>query len=182
MRWAVFACVLLLAACTTSQTGSAGLSSSSRLSPPVLVPLDASRFVGAPCTLLKSSQPVTHDVIAGTAAGSTCTWQGAKPRYPTYTATVDTTSGGLETLYRNRSTLKFFEPTEIGGFPAVHTDPQAAAADHGRCTLTMGVADDSVITVVSTATDPKSTNYSSPCTDADALAHAIIATIKSGNA
>lgn len=181
MRWAILACVVLLSACTASQTGNAGSSGSSRLSPHVMVPLDVTEFVGVPCKLLKAGQPVTNDVRSGTANGSTCTWQGAKPQYPTYTATVDTTSGGLETVYRKRSQVKFFDPTEIGGFPSVHLDDQGNA-DHGRCTLTMGVADDSVITVVSTAADPKDLNYSSPCTDADSLGHAIIASIKTGSA
>jgi hypothetical protein len=50
------------------------------------------------------------------------------------------------------------------------------------CTLVMGVADGSVITVTSTVDDPKSADYAAPCTDTESFARAIIVGIKSGNA
>jgi hypothetical protein len=182
LRFVALGCLVVVSACTASQAGSPGSGGSSRLSPPILVPLDMSRFVSAPCTVLKDTQPIAHDVAPGVPSGNTCKWVGNKFQYPTYTVIVDMTSGGLEALYKRRAQLRYFEPTTITGFPAVFTDTDRPVANQGRCTLTVGVADDSVITVTSTLTDPKSSAYSAPCTDADSFAHAVIATIKTGNA
>jgi hypothetical protein len=179
----VLGCVVVLSACTSSPDGVAGGGDPARLAPRPPIELDVSRFAGEPCAMLGAKQAIADEVTAGAATGKTCTWRTKNDQRPSYTATVEPTSSGLEQLYRRRTEFRMFEPTVITGFPAVFTDPGQTTADHGHCTVIIGVADDSAITVTSTVTDPKSFEYHdpAPCNDAENFARALVGNIKSGN-
>ncbi|ONI91369.1 hypothetical protein ALI144C_01425 [Actinosynnema sp. ALI-1.44] len=154
--------------------------SPSRLAPEVPLPLEVKRYATEPCSMLRPDQPVTKDLVPGSnEGGNTCVWRARTPQQPLMTATVDLASGGLEGLYRKRNRLPYFEPTEIQGYPAVRHDPERAIPDQGRCTVSVGVAEDALLTVTTTIADPKTLNYPVPCPDADLLANAIIGDVTS---
>ncbi|ALG09083.1 DUF3558 domain-containing protein [Kibdelosporangium phytohabitans] len=152
--------------------------SPTQLAPTIALPLDVKRYAENPCSMVQSGQPVTKDLLPGSNDGaSTCVWRARTPQQPLMTATVDLVSGGLEGLYRKRTRLPYFEPTEIQGYPAVRYDPERAVPDQGRCAISVGVEDDALLTVTTTIADPKTLNFPVPCPDADLLANAIIADI-----
>jgi hypothetical protein len=177
------ACLFMLSACgeRPQAIGPASTPSAARLSPEITKPVEVSRFVAAPCSMIKPTQPIARDLLPGVASENSCTWPARTPQQPEITVTVTRTSGGLEALYRRRDQLPLFEPVEIAGFPAVHIDAEHSVANRGRCTVGVGVADDAVITVTATIADPKTLNYPVPCADADLLATSIITGMTGGS-
>lgn len=160
--------------------GAAGCSSAPppppRLSPPLPdAPLDLTQFTAQPCDLM------THDQLAmffvssrGTTspvAGKTaCTWIPSDTKALTYVASVDTASGGLEARYRSRAAVSGFAPVFVHSYPGIHRDDR-----DGQCTVETGVAEDTLLTVTVTATDPKLDAYGDPCYEADRFAGIMIA-------
>lgn len=173
------ACLVVLCGCAQPQSISMASPppAPTRLAPEVSLPLDVSEYAKAPCSLLKPGQAITRDLAEGVAEGPTCRWRAKTAQQPEITATVDLKSGGLESLYQKRSRLPYFEPTEVGGFPAVRMDSERAVPDQGRCTVAVGVTDATTLTITSTIADPKTLNYPVPCPDADLFANAIIGDI-----
>lgn len=176
VRLGMVACLVALGGCANPQaiSMSSPPPSPSRLAPDVALPLNVGPYADAPCTVLRPGQQLTKDLGAGIPEGPTCTWRAKTAQQPEITATVDLKSGGLEALYHRRSRLPYFEPTEIGGFPAVRTDPERTVPDEGRCTVSVGVSENAMITVTSAIADPQTLNYPVPCPDADLFASAII--------
>jgi hypothetical protein len=177
------ACLVVLSACARPEAltvSSPAENTTTKLAPDVPLSLDISSYASAPCTLLKADQTVAQDLGEGTAQGATCTWHAKTPQQPEMTATVDTRSGGLEGLYRKRSQLPYFEPSNIDGFPAVRYDTDRSVPDQGRCTVSVGVSDDSVITVTSAIADSKTLNYPVPCPDTEVFATALVAGVRKG--
>ncbi|WP_162834118.1 DUF3558 family protein [Amycolatopsis circi] len=147
-----------------------------RLSPPLPdAPLDLTQFTTKPCDLMTRQQLVTFFVTSqGTASSATgktaCTWIPHDTKALTYIASVDTTSGGLEALYHHRAAVPGFAPVFVHSYPGVHRD------DHdGHCTVETGVAEDTLLNVTVTATDPKLDAYSDPCYEADRFAGIMVA-------
>jgi hypothetical protein len=173
------ACLVVLGGCADPQaiSMSSPPPSPSRLAPEISLPLNVTQYADAPCTMLRADQQVTKDLSPGVAEGPTCTWRAKTPQQPEITATVDLKSGGLEALYRKRSRMPYFEPTEIGGFPAVRTDPERPVPDQGRCTVSVAVAENALITITSAIADPETLNYPVPCPDVDLFASAVIGDI-----
>ncbi|MET0235109.1 MAG: DUF3558 family protein [Kibdelosporangium sp.] len=178
----VVACLVVLGACGKPQTISMSSppSSPSRLAPGISLPLNVAQYATAPCTVLKPGQPLTQELSTGFEDGPKCTWSAKTPQQPELTATIDLTSGGLEALYRQRSRLPYFEPTDIQGYPAVRHDDSRTVPDKGRCTVSVGLADNALLTVTSTIADPETLNYPVPCPDADLLAGAIVTDLPKG--
>jgi hypothetical protein len=154
--------------------------SPARLAPEISFPLDLAPYAAMPCTLLKQGQPVLQDLDTGKNTGSTCTWQAKTPQQPEMTATVELKSGGLEAVYRERARLPYFDPTEIAGYPAVRWDTERSVPDQGRCTVSVGVNEDALLTITSRIADPKTLNYPVPCPDTDLFASAILTSIMKG--
>jgi Protein of unknown function (DUF3558) len=175
----VAACLVVLAGCARPEalTVSGTQETPTRLAPEVPLPIDLSPYADAPCTLLKSELAVTRDLAAGKADGTTCTWPAKTPQQPEMTATVDVKSDGLEGLYRRRSQLPYFEPTDIAGYPAVRTDNELSVPNQGRCTVSVGLADKGLLIVTSAIADSKTLNYPVPCPDTDLFATAIVSDI-----
>ncbi|MCE7003581.1 DUF3558 domain-containing protein [Kibdelosporangium philippinense] len=177
----VAACLVVLGGC--AQRGQGIIMATpppppSRLAPEVSLPLDIKQYADNPCSMLKQGQPVTKDLAAGVnEGGNTCTWRAKTPQQPQMTATIDLVSGGLEGLYGKRTRLPYFEPTDIQNYPAVRYDADRAVPDQGRCTVSVGVAEDALLTVTTTIADSRTLNYPVPCPDAELLANAIISDI-----
>jgi hypothetical protein len=170
-------CLVVLCACARPEAlsvASPDETTATRLAPEISLPLDIGPYADEPCTLLKPDQAVTKDLGEGTTDGSTCTWHAKTPQQPEITATVDLKSGGLEGLYRQRSALPYFEPTDIAGYPAVRVDTEHAVPNQGRCTVSVGLAPNALITVTSTIADSKTLNYPVPCPDTDLFATTLV--------
>jgi hypothetical protein len=170
------ACLVVLAGCASPEaiSMSGPAERPARLAPEVQLPMDMAPFADAPCTMLKSGQAATKDLAEGVGDGTTCTWHAKTPQQPEITATVDLKSGGLEALYRRRPQLPYFEPVEIAGYPAVRTDTERSVADQGRCTVSVGMAEDALLVVTSTIADAKTLNYPVPCPDTDLFATTLV--------
>jgi uncharacterized protein DUF3558 len=174
------ACLVVLAGCARPEALSVAApdpSSPAKLAPQIPLPLDISSYADAPCTLLKPGTPVAGDMATGVPDGATCTWKAKTPLQPQITVTVDLKSGGLEALYRKRARLPYFEPTDIAGYPAVHTDTDRSVPDQGQCTVNVGMNEVTMITVTSTIADQRSLNYQVPCPDTDVFATALVSEI-----
>jgi hypothetical protein len=142
-----------------------------RLSPPIPgAPIDLTEFAKTPCGLMGPLQLARYFVTTpGVVSLPACTWTPSHTRSLTYLASVDLTSGGLEALYRRRSTLPGFGPTDVHSYPGAHIDTRS-----GHCTVDVGVADDTLLAVTVDATDPKLTAYDDPCAEADRFAGSVI--------
>jgi len=159
-----------IAACTSTAPGTPASSSPPRPGDPI----DLTEFAGTPCGLLNGAQLRTFFITqAGTAAphgtGTECRWTPSDTTALAYHAMVEAGAGGLAAVYGRRATYPAFEPTSVHSYPAVHTD-----IGTGRCTVTVGVADDTVLTATVDVTDPKLTAYGDPCLEADRFAGAVI--------
>jgi hypothetical protein len=148
-------------------------------------PLNMTHAAGEPCTLARPDQLAQYRLVVNgvptnlpstpghTVAG--CGWTPTTPGLPGYQAGVDITSGGIATLYNQRSRLAVFQPTSVSEYPAVHTAANPTALMHGQCTVDVGVANDTLLVVRVTVPNPASLDYSDPCPDADSFAATVIA-------
>ncbi len=155
----------LLAACTSDPPGP------QRLSPPIVAdPIDLSAFVTAPCGLMPAQQLAHYYITtSGVVRASACVWTPSDTPSLTYQASVDLTSGGLESLYQHRTTIVGFEPAEVHSYPGIHRDTST-----GRCTVDVGVAGDTILAVTVDATDPQLSAHSDPCAEADRFAGTVL--------
>ncbi|MCU1686406.1 MAG: hypothetical protein JWQ81_7145 [Amycolatopsis sp.] len=150
-----------------------------RLSPPIGdITVDLSKSVDAPCGLVGPDQLGQLSITAPgrlnhTSTGLACTWVPDGVTSPSYQASVDMTSGGVEALYHRRSQFTVFEPTAIHGYPSVHLGNDVTAEQHGHCTVETGVADPTLL-IVSVVIAPGTADYDDPCSDADRFAGYII--------
>ncbi|HWE91329.1 MAG TPA: DUF3558 family protein [Pseudonocardiaceae bacterium] len=170
--------VIAVAACGSGGSGS----SPATTGPPSISadPIDLSPFVGKPCTMLRADQLAQYRLsppgtTVSSGSGPACRWTPTLSTLPGYTARADLRSGGLTALYARRASMPVFQPTPVSLFPAVNTASSAAAIKHGQCTAEVGVAQNSVLVVDVTVPDATSLDYADPCSDADAVAAAIIA-------
>lgn len=122
--------------------------------PRVSAPLDVTRFLALPCTVLTSVQlqslalplsgkPDTDSAIARS-VGPGCFWLNSDIERSTngVSFTVGNKSG-LSDIYRGRAEGKFrgyFEPTTVESYPAVFTDAGDYRGD-GTCSMSVGVSD-----------------------------------------
>ena len=164
---------VLLGACTSGQH--------SQPTPTTTVPtiagdpLDMSQVSTRPCALLRPDQLAQyHLTVPGTMITITgvpgCAWTPQAADLPSYQAGVDLHSGGLAALYRRRASMPIFQPTSVSEYPAVHT-----AIGRGRCTVQVGVANDTLVIVNVAVPNTQSPDYTDPCDDADTFAADIIA-------
>jgi hypothetical protein len=181
---AIVASVLALSACTSGGDSTAKPPpTTSRYAPPTLAgdPLNLSSAGRAPCTqLLRADQLAQfHITTPGTqtavASGPACRWQPDPNVLPIYQAAVDQHSGGLAALYKQRDRLPVFLPVHVSEYPAVHVAASQRALTQGQCTVRVGVASDTLLSVDVTERAPSLQSYRDPCPDADAFAAAIIA-------
>ena len=168
-----------LGACAVLGAALAGCASAppappARLSPPIVAdPIDLTAFVRAPCGLLDDSWLRTFSVTkpgvpSPAASGTECVWTSSDTTPLAYRASVDTTSGGIETVYRHRATIPAFEPIAIHSYPAVHT-----AMSDRACTIKAGVANDTLLTITVQVTG-RTSAYTDACAETDRFARVTI--------
>ncbi len=162
---AVAALVAITAGCSSSPARP------QRLSPSISGdPIDLTAFAARPCGLLDTQQLARYYVTGpGVAEASRCVWVPADTTSLTYQASVDITSGGLESLYAHRTTVTGFGPADVHSYPAIHRDARS-----GHCTVQVGVANDTLLSVTIDATNPVLSAHQDPCAEADRFAGSII--------
>jgi hypothetical protein len=77
------------------------------------------------------------------AAGSQCSWNGpagASVRIVWQTVAVN----GLDSVYAEKSSMYYFQPTTVLGYPAVYASPFSDRRADGDCVLYTGVSNNSV--------------------------------------
>lgn len=128
-------------------------STSSGGAPAVKTPLDATKYLSQPCTILSDttlkglnvSKPGTPDVDGPVAktSGPSCVWQSDdQPVGKSYGVGFLTgNKNGLGDTYRGgkKAFPGYFEPTEVGGYPAVFND-LADTRSTGTCNITVGIS------------------------------------------
>ena len=184
LRVGLVVCLLVLGACGRPEGLTVAAPSddppTGQLAPDIPLPLDVSSYASAPCTLLRPDKPEAQQLGETSSDGPTCTWHSKTPQQPQMTVTVDLTSNGLEGLYRKRSRLPYFEPTDVAGYPAVRYDTVRSIPDQGQCTVSVGVSPTASLTVTSKIADSGTLNYPVPCPDAELFATAVVNSITKG--
>lgn len=144
--------------------------------PAIANPLDMSRARAHPCQLVRPDQLAQFRLTPpGSATGGGCAWTPGDTARPAYWAGVAIGDGGIAGRYRHRSAIPVFGPTTISGYPAIHTAATAADQRHGRCTVQIGVANDTLVNVSVTIPPGDALDYTDPCDDVDSFAGAVIA-------
>jgi uncharacterized protein DUF3558 len=161
--------LVLLAGCGSNTTNG---TSSTPVAPTIAGdPLNLSKQAAAPCGLLTADQLAQYHLTApGQVTGGWCAWTPTTARLPSYSASVDMTSGGLAGLYAERSGMRVFRPIQVGEYPAVNTGSQLA----GHCTVEVGVADDTLIIANTVAPRFDQSDYPDPCHTLDQFALVIV--------
>ncbi|MGH3623050.1 MAG: DUF3558 domain-containing protein [Sciscionella sp.] len=151
--------------------------------PEVTNPLDASRFVTAPCAALGNTD-LTSLGLAGarsesisTAGASGCQWQTNS--VADGISWITPQKSGLSSVYAKKSELEYFRPTTVAGHPAVY----AAIADlrsGGTCQLDVAVNNGLYFAVQWQMDDTgnASTNATRSCAAAKQTATVVIENVK----
>lgn len=167
-------------ATSTSQPGTSA--NPSAQAPPVKQPLDATPFLADPCRGLTEVQRQTLALPDGTGDPSArlCRFTTAKFELLVDLVFFPSNPGGLDRLYLQHSQgqWKHWEPTEIDGYPAVlHQDsPSGTRTD---CYVAVGISDSAFFKVRYALADAD-VKGKSPCAEGQAVASAVLSTIKAG--
>lgn len=143
----------LASACTTATAGqpASPTTTSDHSVPTVDNPLNASRFLTAPCEVLSAEQrtqfkadssgePHTTD-SAAQGSGPYCDWTTVRGTDSLFSVGfVTKNSHGLSDLYRGRKQFAYFEKTEVDGYPGVFADAGDGRAG-GSCQVFVGISD-----------------------------------------
>lgn len=152
--------------------------------PKVANPLDATRFVQSPCSILTPAQVAPYGVrkgrpgtVATDSVGPSCSWsnpdEGSGIGVNIFTAITD----GLNGAYSRNAAgnLAYFEPTVIDGYPAVSADVQDARRQ-GTCQVIVALNDKLTVGVSRIRGKPDQA-----CSDASDIAADVIRTVKGSN-
>ena len=133
---------------TRSATSGGPTSSDDASKAPVVTkPLNATHFVGNPCSALTSTDlaglNVANPVNGGThqnAGGVQCTWTGESGGSVSIGwETADT--NGLSDLYAKSTSIAYWQPTTVDGYPAAYGDVISDGRAQGQCVINVGVTD-----------------------------------------
>lgn len=173
---------------TTSTTTERSTPTSGTGAPKVTSPLDASKYISQPCTVLsaatlqsykisKAGKPDTDSEVAKV-AGPSCGWASDDQPVPKgYNVGLLTgNKKGLSDTYRGgpKAFPGYFEPTEVDGYPAVFND-LIDARKNGACNITVGISD--TLAFRAAVTFPSQAGATS-CDSVKQLAAAVIQTLK----
>jgi Protein of unknown function (DUF3558) len=152
--------------------------------PTVKDPLDASRYLDRPCTVLNDAQLAGLGVIRpgiseteGAIAeniGPQCIWHAE----PEVNSTIDVgfitaDEHGLGGLYAARETQEYFEETTVGGYPAVfHSGVDLR--ERGSCNISVGISH----TLSFRSAEEGVLDASRACARAKKVAEAVVTTLK----
>jgi len=177
--------VVALAACTGNSGAAPPPSAKPTVPTMVDDPVNMSGIAGKPCTMLRADQLAQFHIVAQGvqtagpvstgAASPICGWQPVNNTEPIYRAGVDLHSGGLDALYRRRSSLPVFQPFSESGYPGVNTANSPTVLAHGQCTVQIEVSAGVLLDADVTVRNTQAPDYTDPCSDAQSFAAAIIA-------
>lgn len=101
-------------------------------------------MVAAPCNSLRltdvSGLHVVNSVTksGSTSAGSRCSWTGDSGGSVSI-GWVTANTNGLSDLYAKSSTIAYWQPTTIAGYPAAYGDAISDGRAQGDCVINVGV-------------------------------------------
>ncbi|TQJ03810.1 DUF3558 domain-containing protein [Amycolatopsis cihanbeyliensis] len=179
----VLGAALLLAACGGDQTeGSPSLSGSDGdtstgsaqsapsgkqgAAPRVPNPLPVDGILADPCNALSAAQLSRIGLDAPgtkreTRTGSECVWKSAAFQDNSVSISPMTANdNGLDGIYANEPEDEYFEPTTIGGYPAVYANV-IDSRSNGDCVLWVGVTDELAVSVITQIA--RGPNETDPC-------------------
>lgn len=179
-------------AATASGSGSSDPSSGSDGSrtehgaPKVSDPLDASKYLTQPCSVLTTAQaqsfsqsnPGEPDVDSALArgVGPGCDWGGETLNEEFRVGFLSGNKKGLDDTYRGKAQYDaYFEETSVDGYPAVFS-AATDARDRGECSVTTGISDSMAFHI----TWQGRLKGQASCDRAKEVASAVIQTIKGG--
>lgn len=152
----VLVAAAVLAGCTSGNSGTPTpatdsattdpTSSAVAAAPPVAHPLDASKVIGQPCTALAAADLTGLNIVNAIsksrsgANGSQCSWAGdSGGSLSIGWETADT--NGLSDLYAKSSTIAYWQPTTVAGYPAAYGDAISDQRSQGVCVIDTAVSD-----------------------------------------
>jgi uncharacterized protein DUF3558 len=135
------------AAVDTTTSGSPSSSDAPSRAPTVAHPLDPTKLINEPCSALTSADlaelNIVNPINGGThhnAGGVQCTWSGdSGGGISIGWETVIT--DGLSDLYTKASTIAYWQPTTVAGYPAAWGDAISDGRAQGDCIISVGVND-----------------------------------------
>jgi Protein of unknown function (DUF3558) len=132
---------------TSSTSGDPASSGNLTKAPSVTHPLDASKMVAQPCTSLTAADLTgLHIVNAVSGSGSSpssttsCTWSGDSGGGVTIDWETANTNG-LSDMYAKSSTIAYWQPTTVAGYPAAYGDAISDGRSQGNCVIDTAVTD-----------------------------------------
>ncbi|SDD44853.1 Protein of unknown function [Actinokineospora iranica] len=122
-------------------------------------PIDATKYLAAPCTVLTPEQlvpfevnPTGEPVTSGStfeAAGPSCSWEPLDRKGDFNLLFPDKNKYGLSDYYRERKRWAYFEPIEVGGYPAAHFDVgKQDRRGLGFCGIVVGLTDTLAFSII----------------------------------
>lgn len=167
---------------TSSSSAASSSSAGGGLAPSVPTPLPTDAVLSNPCGALSADQVRTIGLTGpGTrdddTTGPSCKWKSATSEFNSvFIAPMTANKNGLNDIYANRPKDKYFEPTTVGGYPAVYADIVDNRSG-GDCVLWVGVTDQlSVFVSTQIGSGP---NKSNPCPVVERVATAMIQHLQS---
>ena len=184
--------VTFAAACSSAQSDEPGPTATAGSganpasdAPQVASPLDVSSYVQNPCQLLTVAQLQTIGFTSSTAPSTDdsnpndhqCAWDDDNTSAHIGAVWQGAFTNGIADLYAKKSELKYFQPVQIGGYPAVVGSESDDRAD-GTCVVNVGPTNTNEYFIRYSA--PNEPQKSRACDIAQKVAGLTIDTLKGG--
>lgn len=162
-------------ATSTTQNLPASTTGSAPKAPAVAHPLDTTKIMSQPCTALTSSDVSGLNIVNGSGKpdsdnnGSQCSWAGDSGGTVSI-GWVTTNKNGLSDLYAKSSTMAYWQPTTVSGYPAAYGDALSDGRAQGDCVINTAVSDE--LYFIAQVDTPQ--NASQSCTLAEQAAGDVI--------
>ncbi|WP_298179553.1 DUF3558 domain-containing protein [Saccharomonospora sp.] len=151
--------------------------------PKVTDPLDTVSLVTDPCGALSSSQLDRLGLAEGEERpnegfeSGACSWERTEESLDSVNLSVIVENeDGLNSLYADKESNEYFEPTEVAGYPAVYAS-LLDSRDSGICDLWIGVNDHEVVHIMTNLASAE--NAEASCELAADAAEAVVTTLGS---
>ncbi|MFB9929025.1 DUF3558 domain-containing protein [Amycolatopsis halotolerans] len=153
--------------------------------PKVPAPLPTEKLLADPCSVLSDDDAKTLGLASPgklndiTPRG--CDWQSSDPELKANGITlapIPQNKNGLADTYSMKPSQAYFEPTEIGGYPAVFASPKDSRKT-GACAVVVGVTDQLAVIIADGITKGK--NYDNPCEPLTKIGAAMINHLKTAS-
>lgn len=135
-------------------SGSASTSATTGQAPKVAQPLNVGKYLQNPCSLLSSRQlqsigftsTAAPSAQGSDATGAQCGWNDDNASSHIGVSWQATFTNGLSDLYERKNRQKYFQPTQVEGYPAVVSSEFDDRAE-GTCVVYAGPTDSNVFFV-----------------------------------